>query len=281
MSYDGFAYVFNSPGYFEEAERSYRSLRRHMPDATVAYVTHPEFIRPERTDVIWVPFEERYDTPIIKVEVFSVPFERCIFLDGDTRVLRDCSEIFRALEKFDLALAHEPTRGWDYATTAPKPFCELNTGVLAFRKNAVTERFFADWKRTYDRMRAELRIFNDQPAFREALWHAEAVRLATLPSEYHLVTGKADGIAWDAHILHGRDDLDAIEAGLKAFVGPRAHTLDYGVLGPINGRKAALAALLRMVRRLLPRVLRAPRSSQHEAPNDWQIRAVEAMSNKT
>lgn len=274
MPRNGFAYVFNSSGYFAEAERSYKSLRHHMPDAEVAFVTHPDLIDPRRTDVVWVELNETYDTPIVKTEAFRVPFDKCIFLDTDTRVVRDCSDIFRLLERYDLALAHEPTRGWDYSTSAPKPFCELNTGVLAFRKNQVTQEFFEKWRFTYQRMRNELSLINDQPSFRETLWNSPKIRHSTLPSEYHLITGKPNSIAWDAHILHGRDNLVSIEAQLSERIGPRCYLPDLGVLGSISGRRAALEMLVQITKKLAPKLVKKPRSSSYKSPGDWEERAT-------
>lgn len=272
----GFVYVFNSRGYFEEAEQSYDSLRKHMPKINVAYVTHPELVIQKRDDVIWVPFEQQYDAPIVKTEAYRAPFDYCIFVDGDTRIVRDCRDVFRLLDRFDFALAHEPTRGWDYPTSAPRPFCELNTGVLAFRKNPSTSAFFEKWRAIYARMREEHALLNDQPSFREALWSSPEISHATLPSEYHLVTGKANSIAWDAHILHGRNDLEAVERDLARVSGPRAYTPDLGIIEPISGRRSALSAIKRLLPRLLKKALRPPVSASRQAPGDWEKRAGEA-----
>lgn len=269
----GFVYVVNTQKYLEEALVSLASLRRHMPSAAVAIITHEHLFR-EDPSVCWVPLSQNYDTPIVKCEAIRCPFDRFVFLDTDTRVVRDVSKIFEPLDAFDCALAHEPTRGWDYLTKSPDAFCELNTGVMAFRKSHAVAEFFELWRATYDRMRAEQGLLNDQPSFREALWSSENIRLCTLPSEFHLVTGKPAYIAWDAHILHGRDNLAAVESVVNRCTGPRALMPTYGLLMPCNGRKSLFRTWRHITRLLLEGLILQPRSAPAAAPGDWQLRAV-------
>lgn len=87
------------------------------------------------------PLTQSYDSPIAKWEAVCCPFDRFIFLDSDTRVLRKLSELFTCLDAFDCALVHEPTRLELQLVGAP-PFSELNTGVMAFKNSKTVIELF-------------------------------------------------------------------------------------------------------------------------------------------
>jgi hypothetical protein len=269
----GIVYVANTSTYIDEALRSYASLRRVMPDTPVTVISHPNLFR----DVIGINWSELgkndYDTPIIKVEAWGSPYKQSLLLDTDTRVIGDLTPVFDVLDQFDVAAAHEPTRGWDYPTRAAKAFCELNTGVLAFKKSEQTEHFFSLWREIYEAKRAELGLLNDQPAFREALWLSQNIRLATLPTEFHLITGKAAGIAWEARLLHGRDRLDKVERIVNTRLGPRAYLPGHGIVTGFSGRRSVIDNWIRFSKYAL-RNFFSVFSKENPAPGDWQERAT-------
>jgi hypothetical protein len=196
-----------------------------------------------------------------------------VFLDSDTRVLRDISAMFEPLDAFDCALAHEPLRGWDYRTAAARAFCELNTGVMAFRKSDAVVAFFDPWIATYDRMLDEQKLIADQPSFREALWSSPQVRLCTLPSEFHLVTGKPAFIAWDAHILHGRNNLEVIEGIINQVLGSRVLMPVYGLLTPYSGGRSLLRTWAHLTKHFMRQLVAPKYAATASAPGDWELRA--------
>ena len=263
----GFVYVVSTKGYLAEAMTSYASLKRAMPAARVAIITHPDlFLCTD--EVIWVPLASTYDSPIVKVEMARSPFVKTVYLDSDTLILGSLDPLFDLMEAFDLALAHEPTRGWDYETSAAGAFVELNTGVVVFRKSTQMEAFFTDWKSRYYLMRDQKSLKNDQPSFRETLWSHRNLRHATLTTEFHLITGKGASTAWDVKLLHGRDDLPGIAASINRDLGPRTYNPGWGVVMPPRGRKFWIKDYLRLTVRfwrglLRPATLRVRRSPVH------------------
>lgn len=266
---DGFVYVVNTKGYVEEALASAASLRRAMPSAEIAIVA-PESLFLSRSDLIWIPMRGEYDGPIAKVEMTSAPFDRTVFLDSDTYVTSSLADLFDILATFDLALAHDPMRGWDYETAAARAFTELNTGVVAFRRTPAVAALFEDWWSTYQSMRATQGLRNDQPSFREALWRAREVRHATLPSEYHLVAAHGAHVMWDAKLLHGRNGLQQVASSLNERIGPRTYMPVWGVLPGFRGRFGLVSDYARLTTSFL-RALVAPRSTQpREAPVKWE-----------
>lgn len=266
---DGFVYAANTQGYIDEALASLASLRRFLPEAPVTIIAPSDLIVPSLPHVEWLEPLGTYDSPIIKAEAIRVPYKRAVFIDTDTRIIGDISGLFEILDGFDLALAHEPLRGWDYATPAAGAFCELNTGVIAFRNSPQVQAFFAEWVRVYDRMRQEQGLRNDQPAFREALWHDRVLRHATLPSEFHLITGRGNGIAWHALLLHGRQDLEEIEAMINREVGPRVYEPAWGVLSSPSGRKLRLMQFARVARTFFANLRHASGAPARDTPVTW------------
>jgi len=265
---EGYVYVVNNKAYLSEALASYASLKRAMPAARVAIITHPDlFLCID--EIIWVPLASSYDGPIIKVEMARSPFKRTIFLDSDTLILGSLDSLFELMEGFDLALAQEPTRGWDYETSAPGPFVELNTGVVVFRKSPQMEAFFADWKNRYYLMREQKNLKNDQPSFRETLWFHRNLRHATLTTEFHLITGKGASTAWHVKLLHGRDDLPGIAATINQDLGPRTYNPGWGVVMPPRGRKYWIKDYLRLTVRFWRGLLRPATLRVRPNPVRW------------
>jgi len=224
-------------GYLEEALQSLASLRVHMPHVKIAVIAPRELFRSEAPVDHWVSLPPGRSGPIVKTAARLAPYDRVLFLDSDTYVAGDVSDVFDILDAFDLAVAHEPTRGWDYNTAAAKAFCELNTGVIAFRKNKRTEAFFALWEKTFDAMWSEQGLRNDQPAFRTALWMSSEIRHATLPSEYNFICGKGNAVAWEVKLLHDRGDLPATASVINSGVGPRVFVPGWGLIFGYRGRR--------------------------------------------
>jgi hypothetical protein len=271
MPNSGCCYVANTSGYLEEAMRSLASLRVHMPDINVAVIAPRELFRFGAPVNHWVPLPPGRSGPIVKTAARLAPYDRVLFLDTDTYVAGDISDLFSILDAFDLALAHEPTRGWDYETVAPKSFCELNTGVIAFKKSTRIEAFFDKWELKYDEMRSEQRLKNDQPAFRTALWMSTEIRHATLPSEYHFICGSGKGmaIAWEARLLHGRGDLSTFASVVNSQLGPRVFVPGWGVICGYRGRRLWIRSYLHLTSNFLRGLLNPRRLKTENSPVDW------------
>jgi len=182
-------------------------------------------------------------------------YDAALFLDSDTYLATRVDAVFALLTRFDLVVAHEPTRFSTDASFrqrlddgAPRAFPELNTGVIGFRNTPAVARLFADWRAdNAARVAAGQPPAHDQPAFRTALW-ASALRFYVLPPEYNFrfempsFIGGYSGVA----ILHGRGRRrPALAARLARPRGlPRAYTPWYW---PVTG----LQRLIRRHRRRL------------------------------
>jgi hypothetical protein len=268
---EGFCYVADEPGYVREAVASATSLKKQMPDARVALICPAELFTRNGVFDHYVVLEKGHSGPIIKAQAIAAPFDRVMLVDTDTLIARDLSDSFRILDHFDLAAAHEPTRGWDYPCDAPPAFCELNTGVLLFANNAQIRSLFGHWIEKYYEFRQAYGLLNDQPAFRATIWAADHIRIATLPSEFHCIVGKPVSIAWEARLLHGRGDLVSIEHEINARLGYRAFIPGWGQLMGFSGRKNLIRQYCRLTINFL-KILLLPKwraDSSAAAPVQW------------
>lgn len=248
MSTAGFVYVATGERYVAEACRSARSLRASMPDAAVALVTDlpPDQATTVLFTTVIVRTEVRHQ-PIDKLLAWEAPFERCVFLDTDTHVCGDLSDLFSLLDRFDLAAAPETLRGWHYTLPeVPAAFPEYNTGVIAFRRGPATEEFFRTWKADYETLHASNGFVTDQPAFRRAAFRV-GVRIAPLPSEFHFITITPNYTMWAVRLLHGRSDLPALARDLNRRPGARAFVPGFGPIATFHGHRAWITQLFRLL----------------------------------
>ncbi|SHO51842.1 putative nucleotide-diphospho-sugar transferase [Desulfopila aestuarii] len=114
------------------------------------------------------------------------PFYKTLYLDSDTRVLVDISEIFDMLDHFDIALAHAHRRNHpntlrEWTKPIPYSFPQLNGGVIAFRKDPAVINFFEEWKTAFH----SAGLTKDQVTLRQLLYESN-LRLNVLPPEYNI-----------------------------------------------------------------------------------------------
>lgn len=264
----GFVYVATGARYIAEACVSAASLRAAMPAARVALVTDaPPRDAAPLFDTVLVCTDVQH-RPIDKLLAWEAPFERCVFLDTDTHVSGDLSELFDLLDTHDLAAAPETLRGWHYTLPGvPAPFPEYNTGVIVFRRTPAVADFFRSWRADYEALLAARGFVSDQPSFRWTAFRSP-VRIAALPSEYHFIALTPNYTMWNVRLIHGRGDLAALSRDLNAHLGPRAYVPGLGPVAGFAGRKLWLHQLVRLLVRGL-RVAGGNFGAAAQAPTHW------------
>jgi hypothetical protein len=228
----GILYVASGAKFLDEAIVSARSIKAAWPDVRLAIITDQPVDTGIFDIVRIVPMQ---GDNIDKVRhIAQTPFERTIMLDTDTYCLGAFPELFDLLDRFQLAAALDIGRfseRWDTSAGAhvfiqangvPECFTELNTGVIAFRKEPDLMQLFDQWlKACLDARRAATPHGQDQPSFRKVL-HDSNIRFATLPSEYCFRLHAPDYARGAVKILHGRwsySDLGAEPEALLARLG--------------------------------------------------------------
>ncbi|MBX2990806.1 MAG: hypothetical protein KF749_06505 [Bacteroidetes bacterium] len=120
------------------------------------------------------------------------PYVKNVFLDTDTLVAGDISDLFVLLDRVEFAAAHAPghsgARMHPYESPElPAAFTQFNTGVVGFVKSERTHKVFERWRELYE---SNPQHRHDQPALREALFYSD-ISVYVLPPEYNFLVGHA------------------------------------------------------------------------------------------
>lgn len=222
----GIVYVAAGDKYVREAVISAHSLRQHMPDAHITLFSTDDTSHDVFDEVIL--FEScgvglRDRTLCLQ----RSPYERTLFLDSDTYVCDDVSDLFDLLDRFDMASTHAPNRRNVAQEGVPASFPQFNLGLFVFRKSEVMNALFADWLRRYDAEDiAPGQRHLSQPSFRIAVYHSP-VRFALLTPEYNCRFYDSGYLEGPVKILHGHasaEQLAQIASAFNRYTGQRVHT---------------------------------------------------------
>lgn len=172
---DGILYFAMGERYMEMSQEAVARTASAWPRVKVA--------------VIIVEGEPKEDVMGLRIRaLMESPFDKTLYLDADTWLVRPVPELFEVLGRFDVAMAHAPWRE-RYPALVPKCFPEHNGGVMAYRKST-TEGFLDDWLATFEK-HIDVKekgdgtgYFPSQPSMREALYRS-GLRICTLPPEYN------------------------------------------------------------------------------------------------
>ncbi len=228
----GFVFIATGERYLQEAATAVAQLRRTNPTARVCLITDRPNSPPFWDDVVQFP------TPTFsfrdKLAMRFCPYERFLYLDTDTHVVADLSEIFQLLDRFDFA-GHQLFEGHDCPLPGiPDAFPEFNGGVLAFKRSPAVTDFFERWLVSYDAFRALNRDgfehysnISDQKSLRKTLYES-GLHLAVLGPEFDFTPAHVDLACGPVRIFHGRGDLAGFAGRMNAQLGNRAYhpTLD-------------------------------------------------------
>lgn len=187
MSDCGLIYTATGSKYVAEAIISAQSFKRQMPETPITLFTDDTSAGSntcfDQFNVIPAPEHGPADK---FYALRNSPYEKTVFIDTDTWCAEQCSELFRLLDRFELAAAHAPVRAMNFVPKGvPRCFPELNTGVIAFQQCEGVRTMFDQWEQIYFDLRKRKDIKRDQLSFRRALYFSE-VNLTILPPEYNL-----------------------------------------------------------------------------------------------
>lgn len=223
---NGVIYVAQGAGYLDLAIASARSLRALTPGLPIDLFCSEPVPGELLGGAVFDQLQPIPDgAPRAKIACMPLSrFERTLFLDCDTLVVKPLGDLFQILDRFELALAHDVRRisalvREGYAAETPYAFPQLNTGVLLYRRSAATQGFFADWARRY----LEAGLARDQVTFKDLIWSSD-IRFYVLPPEFNLrrVTEMDGWEPLDAlpTIIHSHRLLQHLRGG-----GERVHRL--------------------------------------------------------
>lgn len=228
----GVVYVATGDRFVAEAEQSLATLRATNPQLPVMLLTGEDVPRKNLWEKVQVDPALKSQKNRAKLYMDQAPWERCLFVDTDTRVCGDLSDGFALLDRFDFAGQHG-YGGHHYKVPGlPRSFPEINSGVLFWRKNERTQALFARWRELYDSLdqSQETRTW-DQKSLRVALWESD-VRFVDLPPVYNAMPYFPYVLECPLVIAHGRNmkNLERFEARLSESANIRAYVPGIGVL---------------------------------------------------
>lgn len=223
----GIVYVATGRRFVEEALFSARSAKRSMPGLPITLFTdltaHPDFCPIPFDRVVTLDAAGRSCADKIR-PLRDSPYEKTLFLDTDTYCCEPVHDLFEMLDHFDIALAHAPDRYQYDLPDLPNCFTELNSGVIAYRKNEVVLELLARWEETFaEMMEKDPGSYRDQHSLRDVLYRSTA-RLLILPPEYNFRTicPNFAGRHCSVKIIHGRHaHMERVASRLNASRGVR------------------------------------------------------------
>ena len=178
--------------YLREFKKSYNSLRNHY-DGAVTLITDKD-IKLSDLNIITVDSFgcNRQSYLLNKPKYLPLsPYKKTIFLDTDTIILEDFSELFILLDNFDFCATIGPMDfNWPCPSNKLLPgYMPYNTGVLGYTSNECCQNVFTDWFKNYKQyLKTDLpKDFSDQTPFNEAVFLNKAY-VCTLPNNYNLRT---------------------------------------------------------------------------------------------
>lgn len=228
----GVVYIATGEQYIKEAHRSVQSLKDACGDIHTTLFTDDK-VGSEYFDDIRQLEDPDHDFGDSILKPSMTPYDKTLFLDSDTHICGDITDVFELLDRFDIAAAHNPGSRVPEAVSGYKPqdlpdaFPLYNTGVIAYRDTEAVNEFFADWEDTYFRSKTGSGL--NQPAFRKTLFQSD-LEIATLPSEYNLrirYKGSTGFMTDTVKIVHGRHpaELSTVAKHMNAKTGMRVFTM--------------------------------------------------------
>ncbi|MAK60180.1 MAG: hypothetical protein CMK09_04300 [Ponticaulis sp.] len=215
MTTNGVIYIAFGEYYVNQSIFSAESLKRHNPDLPVTLFTDKELSSPFIDQVELIePGHKRAKVDFID----KGPYDRSIYIDSDTKIVADITDVFGILDRFDVAGVHDFSRKssrWcdipEY-DEIPYAFPEFNGGVLLFKKCEATDTLFNMWREYFQKYK-HMTNGQDQASLRISLWRS-GVQLHSLPTEFNVrnqaqrnkmrrrAKGEADKMLMKPRILH-------------------------------------------------------------------------------
>jgi len=203
----GVVYIASGKSYYAEAAASAKSLRKISPGIPISIITDQS----EKSDC----FDTQLSLKNPQYNFFDKinalkqsPYHRTLFLDTDTIILKDLGDCFKLLDRFELAVAHEPARFLYPLGDVPDAFPELNTGVVLYKKSEKFERFINSWLKLYEeenerKRKAGIPLWHDQLSFTKAIWKSN-LSIFIFPPEWNYRAPFPQFVCGPITIFHGR-----------------------------------------------------------------------------
>lgn len=190
----GFLYIAFGESFTKEALMSIKSLKRYNNEPVLLMTDQKINNEIESLIDIYSQIEPKHIRAKVDFICHS-PFQKTVYLDSDTVVTRNISDMFDVLDRFDVGLVHDYARKrLKYSKLIPEyddipySFSEFNGGIMAFNSTEETNSFFKLWREYFYKYYNQTNGW-DQVSLRVSLWNSK-VKIHTFPFEYN-IRGKA------------------------------------------------------------------------------------------
>jgi hypothetical protein len=195
---NGIVYIVFRNKSTEEFTTSIKLLKQTYPNIHVTLFT--DKIENQYVDnrIIIEPRGKR----IKQYHLEDSPYENTLYLDATSGVVGPIHEIFRLLERFDIACVQDLIRKHDVKSAKypdyakiPDGFPEYSGGIILFKKSKPVINFFKLWRENFQRWYELTGEDRDQPSLRVSLWQCDDLKIHTLPPEYSIRDKKYHNIS--------------------------------------------------------------------------------------
>lgn len=243
----GVIYIATGQKYIKEACTSAASFKKNMPNISITGFFDKSVKSVYFDNIVLI---NKSDGKKNKVFYMSKsPYYYSLFMDTDTYVCDNVSDLFSLLDKVDIAVAHAPYRETVRVDGVPDSFPEFNTGVILFKKSLQITSFLENWIAIYEQnLKREIKWLNpnsqkeelmnrDQPSFREALYNSD-LRVATLTPEYNCRFEMPGYVDRTVKILHGRhSNLQTVAEAINAEITQRIYRLNGSSMNVVSNKE--------------------------------------------
>lgn len=181
-----------------ELRHSVKSIKRFHPDLPITLFTDndPKVKGIDKVEIVSIDSER-----VKQVYLPDTPYQKTLYLDCDTEIVKPINEMFDLLDRFELAATYDlirkdPKKSKVYPDYAkiPDGFPEYAGGVILYKKCNETDMFFEAWRKNYNNWYELTGQVRDQPSFRVSIWQCTFLKFHTLPSEYNIRTKNYNNI---------------------------------------------------------------------------------------
>jgi len=229
----GVLYIATGKNFIDEALRSAENTRQKT-DLPISLVTDS----PTDADVFDQVIIDDDPTHSFYDKIRNIgksPYEKTIFLDTDTYLLKDISDVFDVLERKDIATTIDPNE-WelrfepDHAfESIPEEYPLFQTGVICFRFTDQTRELIDKWHDLHNNKKMR----SDQSSFRAAMYDTEIQHVA-LSDLYNCLIGWPMQVTGQVKVIHdtlgkieSQSDINTIDRTLNDSHKPR-HLYTFG-----------------------------------------------------
>ena len=192
--------------YWSDAMRSAASLKKHMPYITIDLYSNFQIDPVDCFDRILSNEPDPGDIWQFKYQcLLKSTYDITLHLDADTFICDDFSEVFRTMDRFDLAFTLSMTYVSQHTPDIPLCFPEPAGGFMVFKNNETVRDFL---------IQTQSHVVNrrhgcDEPCLRRALYETD-IRYAVLPWEYNCLYIHPGYACMKIKVMHGpRETIQA------------------------------------------------------------------------